>query len=315
MFNWFVNAKNINNGHDMDRFNALKLFTRIVELGSFTEAASVLNVPRATATHAIKELEKRLGARLLDRTTRQVRPTLDGQAFYERSTRILAELEDAETSLSTHVATPHGTLRLDLHGAHATQIILPRINEFRERYPQIDIALTSGDRLVDLVKEGIDCVVRAGQPRDSSLVVRKLADMPEIICASPEYLARYGAPTHPRELTEHQGVQFFSRGHDSRYPFTVIVDGEVEEFETKGWISVSDAECYTSAALAGCGLIQVPRFRLEEHLQAGRLIQVLPEWQCPPLPVCALYPFHRQLSPRVRVFIDWARDVYDEKFA
>lgn len=298
----------------MDRFDALQLFTRIVELGSFTEAAGVLNIPRATATHAIKELEKRLGARLLDRTTRQVKPTLDGQAFYERSKRVLAELEDAETSLSTHVANPHGTLRLNLHGAHATMIILPRIGEFRERYPQIDIVISSGDRLVDLVKEGIDCVVRAGQPRDSSLVVRKLADMSEIICASPEYLARYGIPTHPRELTKHQGIGFFSRGNDSRYPFTVIVDGEVTEFEASGWISVSDAECYTSAALAGCGLIQVPRFRLEEHLRAGRLVQVLPEWTCPKLPVCALYPFHRQLSPRVRVFIDWARDLYAEKF-
>lgn len=298
----------------MDRFNALQLFTRIVELGSFTEAANVLNIPRATATHAIKELEKRLGARLLDRTTRQVQPTLDGQAFYERSKRILAELEDAETSLSTQVANPHGTLRLDLHGAHATKIILPRIREFRERYPQIDVVISSGDRLVDLVKEGIDCVVRAGRPRDSSLVVRRLADMPEIICASPEYLARHGTPTHPDELAEHQGIGFFSRGSDHRYPFTVIVDGETKEFDASGWISVSDAECYTSAALAGCGLIQVPRFRLEQHLQAGRLIQVLPGWACPDLPVCALYPFHRQLSPRVRVFIDWARDLYVEKF-
>ncbi|WP_209019813.1 LysR family transcriptional regulator [Pollutimonas harenae] len=298
----------------MDRFDALQLFTRIVELGSFTEAASVLDIPRATATHAIKQLEKRLGARLLDRTTRQVKPTLDGQAFYERCKRVLAELEDAETSLSTQVTHPHGTLRLDIHGAHATNIILPRIGEFRERYPQINVVLSSGDRLVNLVKEGIDCVVRAGHPRDSSLVVRKLAEIPEIICASPEYLARHGTPTHPRELTEHQGIGFFSRGNDSRYPFTVIIDGDVTEFEASGWMSVSDAECYTSAALAGCGLIQVPRFRLEEHLRSGRLVQVLPEWRCPDLPVCALYPFHRQLSPRVRVFIDWVRDLYTEKF-
>lgn len=298
----------------MDRFDALQLFTRIVELESFTEAAGVLNIPRATATHTIKELEKRLGARLLDRTTRQVKPTLDGQAFYERSKRVLAELENAETSLSTHVANPRGTLRLDLHGSHATMIILPRIGEFRKRYPHIDVIIGSGDRLVDLVKEGIDCVVRAGQLRDSSLVVRKLADMPEIICASPEYLARHGTPNHPRELVEHQGIGFFSRGNDSRYPFTVILDGKVTNFEASGWISVSDAECYMSAALAGCGLIQLPRFRLEEHLQAGRLVQVLPEWICPELPVCALYPFHRQLSPKVRVFIDWAHDLYGEKF-
>ncbi|ANN77598.1 LysR family transcriptional regulator [Bordetella flabilis] len=298
----------------MDRFDALQLFIRIVELGSFTEAAAALDVPRATATHAIKQLERRLNARLLERTTRQVKPTLDGQAFYERSKRVLAELEDAETSLSTQVANPRGMLRLDLHGAHATLIILPRIMEFRERYPEIDVMISSGDRLVDLIKEGIDCVVRAGQPRDSSLVARPLASLPEIICASPEYLAKYGTPTHPSELEQHQGIGFFARGSDHRYPFTVMVEGQVTEFEASGWMSVSDAECYTSAALAGCGLIQVPRFRLEPHLQAGRLVQVLPEWRCPDLPVTALYPFHRQLSPRVRVFIDWARSIYAERF-
>ncbi|MDM9559901.1 MULTISPECIES: LysR family transcriptional regulator [Bordetella] len=298
----------------MDRFVALQLFNRIVELGSFTEAAEMMNIPRATATHAIKQLESRLGARLLDRTTRQVKPTLDGQAFYERSRRVLADLEDAESSISTHVANPHGTLRLDLHGAHATTIILPRIGEFRARYPNINVVLSSGDRLVDLVKEGIDCVVRAGQPRDSSLVVRKLANMPEIICASPDYLARHGTPQHPSDLERHQGIGFFSRGNDYRYPFSVIVDGRRQEFEASGWMSVSDAECYTSAALAGCGLIQVPRFRLEEHLQAGRLVQVLSQWACPDLPVSALYPSHRQLSPRVRVFVDWLCELYAEKF-
>lgn len=298
----------------MDRFDALQLFTKIVELRSFTEAAGVLNVPRATATHTIKALESRLGARLLERTTRQVKPTLDGQAFYERSKRVLAELEDAETSLSTQVANPHGTLRLDLHGAHASAIILPRIGDFRQRYPHIDFAISSGDRLVDLVKEGIDCVIRAGEPRDSSLVVRRLAHMPQIICASPEYLAQHGTPAHPQDLAAHQGIGFFSKGSDHRYPLEVIMGEKVAHFHSQGWMSVSDADCYLSAALAGCGLIQLPRFRLEEHLEAGRLIEVLMQWPSPTLPVCALYPFHRQLSPRVRVFIDWADEVYREKF-
>ncbi|QKZ04740.1 LysR family transcriptional regulator [Pseudomonas eucalypticola] len=298
----------------MDRFDAMQLFTRIVELGSFTEAASALTVPRATATHAIKQLEQRLGARLLDRTTRHVSPTLDGLAFYDRCKRLLADLEDAETALSTQVGNPHGTLRLDLHGAHATAIILPCISEFRARYPHIDLVISSGDRLVDLVKEGIDCVIRAGQPGDSSLVARKLADMPQIICASPQYLREHGEPRHPAELEGHAGIGFFSRGHEHRYPFTVVIEGVVSEFQASGWITVSDSECYLAAALAGCGLIQVPRFRLEDHLKAGRLVQVLPQWACPDLPVSAMYPFHRQLSPRVRVFIDWARELYTERF-
>lgn len=298
----------------MDRFDALQLFTRIVELGTFSGAANALNIPRATATHAIKELEARLGVRLLERTTRQVRPTLDGQAFYERSKRVLAELENAETSLSSHAADPRGTLRLDLHGIHAAMIILPRIDEFHRRYPHIELAISSGDRLVDLVGEGIDCVVRAGVPRESSLVARRLANLPEIICASPAYLERHGTPRHPDELAQHQGVGFFSRNHDYRYPFTVRIDGEVAEYLPRGWITVSDAECYTQAGLAGCGLIQVPRFRLEDHLRAGRLVQVLADWPCPELPISVMYTSQRQLAPRVRAFVDWVAALYEERF-
>lgn len=304
----------IDDSDGMDRFDALQLFTRIVELGTFSGAANALNIPRATATHAIKELESRLGVRLLERTTRQVRPTVDGQAFYERSKRVLAELEDAETSLSAHLDDPRGTLRLDLHGTHATMIILPRIGEFHRRYPRIELAISSGDRLVDLVREGIDCVVRAGVPRESSLVARRLANMPEVICASPQYLAQHGTPRHPDEIARHQGVGFFSRNHDYRYPFTVRIDGEVAEYQPRGWITVSDAECYTQAGLAGCGLIQVPRFRIEDHLRAGRLVQVLSDWPCPALPVSALYPSQRQLAPRVRVFVDWVAALYEERF-
>lgn len=298
----------------MDRFDSLRLFTRIVELGSFTRAAGALDIPRATATHAIKELEARLGARLLERTTRQVRTTLDGQAFYQRCTALLADLEDAESELSSVAANPRGTLRLDLHGVHATHIILPRIGEFRSRYPCIELSISSGDRLVDLVREGIDCVVRAGNPKDSSLVARRLTTLQEIVCASPDYLQKYGIPQHPGELPAHQAVGFFSSNHDIPYPFEFVVDGEPREYTLGGWISVNDAECYTTCALQGCGLIQVPRFRVEEHLRNGKLVQVLPAWPCPGLPVSVLYPHHRQLAPRVKAFVEWVVEIYREKF-
>ncbi|WP_434140131.1 LysR family transcriptional regulator [Pseudomonas luteola] len=298
----------------MDRFESLRLFTRIVELGSFTQAANALGIPRATATHAVKELEKRLGTRLLERTTRQVRTTLDGQAYYERCSRILADLEEAESSLSAIAANPRGMLRVDLHGSHATRIILPRIAEFRQRYPDIELSISSGDRLVDLVREGIDCVVRAGHPRDSTLIVKRLALMPEVVCASPGYFARYGVPKHPDELTRHQAVGFFASSHDIRYPFTFQVEGQVIECDLGGWISVNDAECYTRAALSGCGLIQVPRFRVEKYLKAGRLKAVLQEFATPGLPVSLLYPQHRQISPRVRVFVEWLTDLYRDRF-
>ncbi len=298
----------------MDRFDSLRLFIRIVELGSFTRAAGELDIPRATATHAIKALESRLGARLLDRTTRQVRPTLDGEAFQQRCKQILGELDDAESSLR-HVATnPRGTLRVDLHGTHASCIVLPRIDEFRSRYPGIDFIVSSGDRLVDLVREGIDCVVRAGTPRESSLVARRLAVMPEVICASPDYLDRFGVPRHPDELSAHQAVGFFSRDRSIRYPFELIVDGQTREYELGSWMSVSDAENYVVCALRGCGLIQLPRFHVEDQLREGELIEVLGDWPSPGLPISAMYPQHRQLSPRVRVFIDWLVAVYEETF-
>lgn len=298
----------------MDRFDSLRLFVRIVELGSFSRAAGELGIPRATATHAIKALESRLGARLLERTTRQVRPTLDGEAFHQRCAQILGDLDDAESSLHHVAANPRGTLRVDLHGTHASRIVLPRIDEFRGRYPGIDFIISSGDRLVDLVRDGIDCVVRAGNPKDSSLVARRLAVMPEVICASPEYLACFGIPQHPDELSAHQAVGFFSSDRNINYPFELVVDGQPREYELGSWMSVSDAENYMTCALSGCGLIQLPRFHVENELRDGRLVEVLGAWPSTGLPVSAMYPQHRQLSPRVRVFIDWLAALYEQKF-
>jgi len=298
----------------MDRLDAMRLFTRIVELGSFSRAADERDLPRATATYAIKEMEARLGTRLLERTTRQVRPTLDGQAYYERCVHLLAELEDAESALGHTAASPRGTLRLDLHGAHATHIVLPRINEFRARYPHMELKISSGDRLVDLVREGIDCVIRAGTPKDSSLVARRLAVMPEAICASPDYLARHGVPVNPEDLRRHQAVGFFASGRDNTYPFELVVDGQLREYPLAGWLSVNDASSYLVAAQQGCGLIQLPRYRVQEQLDDGSLVEVLGGWRSPGLPVAAMYPYHRQLSPRVRVFVDWAAMLYREKF-
>ncbi|MDX3906745.1 MAG: LysR family transcriptional regulator [Pigmentiphaga sp.] len=298
----------------MDRLDALQLFTRIVELGSFSRAAAALDIPRATATHAIKELEGRLGARLLERTTRHVRPTLDGQAFYERCVHVLSELDDAESSLRHLASNPRGILRVDLHGTHATEIVLPRIDEFRGLYPGLDLVVTGGDRLVDLVREGVDCVVRAGKARDSSLVAKRLAVLPQIICASPDYLARFGTPRHPDELPAHQAVKFFSSSGSVAYPLELFVDGQLREFTLGGWISVNDAENYVVCGRRGCGLIQLPRFHIEEDLRTGRLVEVLGAWASPPLPLSAMYPSHRQLSPRVRVFIDWVARLYEEKF-
>lgn len=298
----------------MDHLDALHLFTRIVEQRSFGRAADQLDVPRATATHAIKQLEARLGTRLLERSTRHVRPTPDGEAFYERCVHVLSELDDAEASLRHAASNPRGVLRVDMHGTHATGIVLPRIREFRERYPNIDIVISSEDRLVDLVREGIDCAIRGGAVRDSSLVARRLAVIPEVTCASPDYLARFGTPRHPSELAAHQAVQFFNSSGGRAYPFEFTIDGKVREVELKGWLTVNYAESYVVAARNGCGLIQLPRYHVEDDLRSGHLIEVLADFSGPGFPITALYPHRRQLSPRVRIFLDWVGQLYEEAF-
>jgi DNA-binding transcriptional LysR family regulator len=275
----------------------------------------MLDIPRPTATNAIKDLETRLGVRLLERTTRQVHATLDGAAYYERCVHVLSELDDAEASLRHVAANPRGTLRVDMSGTHAMKIVLPNINDFRGRYPNIDLVVSSGDRLVDLIREGVDCVIRAGNLRDSNLIARKLAVMPQVLCASPEYLDQFGTPQHPDDLVRHQMVKFFASSGGIDYPLTLIVDGIPRDFSLEGWISVNDAENYVLCALRGCGIVQLPRFHVEEDLKAGRLVELLPEWQSPDMQLSALYPYRRQLSPRVRVFVDWLSKLYANRFA
>jgi len=298
----------------MDRLEALRLFVRIVETNSFARAADGLDMPRATATHAIKQLEASLNTRLLERTTRHVRPTLDGQAFYDRCVHVLAELDDAESALRHVASNPSGVLRVVLQGTHATRIVLPNIDEFHARYPNIELVISSGDRLVDLVREGVDCVVRGGVSRDSTLVARRLADVPQVICASPDYVARHGLPTHPGELAAHRVVRFVANSGLTDYPVELVVDGQLRAFRLNGWIAVSDAEHYVTCALRGCGLIQLPRFHVEDELRAGHLVELLADWQSPTFPVSAMYPYRRQLSARVRVFVDWLSALYERRF-
>jgi DNA-binding transcriptional LysR family regulator len=298
----------------MDRLDTLQLFTRIVEQNSFSRAADLLGIPRATATHAIKALETRLGTRLLERTTRHVRPTLDGQAYYERCVQVLTDLDDAEAVFRQGASSPRGVLRVDMSGTHATRVVLPRIHEFHALYPDVELVLSSGDRLVDLVREGVDCVIRAGAPRDQSLVARRLALMPQAIVASPDYLAAHGTPRHPDELAAHQVVGFFASSGALDYPLELDVDGAARRFDLPGWLSVNDAENYVLGALRGCGLIQVPRFHVEQELADGRLVEVLGAWRSPDFPLSALYPYRRQLSPRLRVFVDWIAGLYRERF-
>jgi DNA-binding transcriptional LysR family regulator len=292
----------------MDRFDAMRVFSRVVERRSFTAAAEDTGLPRSTVTDAIKQLEARLGVRLLQRTTRHVSPTLDGEAYYQRCLTILADIEDAEGAFAG--AKPKGMLRVDVHGTLARHFVLPRLPSFLATYPDIEFYMSEGDRLVDLVREGIDCVLRVGTPQDSDMVARRVAMLEEITVASPAYLERYGRPAHPEKLESHRMVGFRSSGTGGLLPLEFIIGETVRNITIPATVAVNAAESYISAARMGLGMIQVPRYHAEHDLAAGTLVHVLADFPLTETPVSLLYPRNRQLSPRVRVFVDWLVKVF-----
>ena len=287
----------------MDRIDAMRLFTRVVEQRSFTQAAQDLNLPRSTVTDAIKQLETRLQVRLLQRTTRHVSPTLDGEAYYQRCLTILADIEDAEMAFAG--AKPRGLLRIDVHGTLARHFLLPELPDFLTQYPDIELFMSEGDRLVDPVREGIDCVVRVGKLKDSDMVARRLGELEEVTCAAPDYLQRFGTPHSISELAGHRMVGFRSSASGTLMPLEFTVAGQTQQVTLPCTVSVSAAESLVAAARMGLGIIQVPRYHLRDSLDNGSLLPLLPQFPSTPMPVSLLYPRNRQLSPRVRVFIDW----------
>jgi len=286
----------------------MRVYSRVVERRSFTAAAEDTGLPRSTVTDAVKQLEARLGVQLLQRTTRHVSPTLDGEAYYQRCLSILADIEDAEGAFAG--AKPKGMLRADVHGTLARHFVLPSLPSFLDTYPDIEFYMSEGDRLVDLVREGIDCVLRVGIPQDSDMVARRVAMLEEITLASPAYLERHGMPEHPDRLDGHRMVGFRSSATGTLMPLEFIVDGKVREITIPATISVNAAESLHAAARCGLGIIQVPRYHIERYLTSGELVQILREYPLTETPVSLLYPRNRQLSPRVRVFIDWLVKIF-----
>ncbi|MFT9256929.1 MAG: LysR family transcriptional regulator [Acetobacter sp.] len=286
----------------MDRLATLDLFVRIVDRGSFSAAAAACGVSRPVATAAIKALENRLGTRLLQRSTRHVQPTAEGAAYYRRCVAILADLEDADRGAGGAVA---GVLRVDVVGHLARTIILPALPGFLARHPSLTVHIGEGERYVDLIREGVDCVVRAGTLADSDMVVRHLGTMEEVTVASPDYLARHGTPTTPAALEGHQMIGFVSSRTGQSLPLEFTYDNEMREVMLPARLLVSGADTSAAAARLGLGLVQAPRYRFAGDFAQGTLVEVLADFQPAPTPISVLYPSNRQLSPRVRVFVDW----------
>ncbi|ACI50835.1 MULTISPECIES: LysR family transcriptional regulator [Acetobacteraceae] len=286
----------------MDRLATLDLFIRIVDRGSFSAAAAACGVSRPVATAAIKALESRLGVRLLQRSTRHVRPTEEGIAYYRRCIAILADLEDADRNAG---GTVSGVLRVDMVGYLARTVLLPALPNFLARHPALTVHLGEGERFVDLICEGVDCVVRAGALADSDMVARPVGVMQEVTVASPDYLARHGMPATPEDLEGHQMIGFVSSRTGQPLPLEFTRGDEVIEVMLPTRLLVSGAETSAAAARQGLGLVQAPRYRFIDDLANGTLIEVLADFPPTPTPLSVLYPGSRQLSPRVRVFVDW----------
>lgn len=297
----------------MDRLRAMEVFTKVVETGSFTAAAHALRIPRATATTLVQALEARLQLRLLHRTTRRVAPSAEGAVFYEEASRLLRDLEALEAGLGDASVGPRGRVRVDVPAAAGRHLIAPALPQFFARFPEVTVELGSGDRPVDLLGEGLDCVIRGGELHDESLVARKLGELPVLTFASPAYLRERGAPTRPDDLGDHVFVGFFSPR--TGRVFDVDFAGDVDvALPPPHRVAANDTETWVALAVAGLGLLQAPCGKgIRAHALAGELAPVLTGWRSEPLPVYAMYPRSRRLPARTRAFVDWVAELFAEE--
>ena len=288
----------------MDRIDLFRVFVRVVETSSFTQAANTLGMPRSSVSTSVAELEARLGTRLLHRTTRKVVPTPDGVVFYERCLRVIADIEETE-SLFQQDTRPTGALRVDVPGRIGRLIVLPALPDFFAQFPDINVTLGVTDRAVDLIEQSVDCVLRVGPLQDSGLIAHTIGALPLINVASPAYLTQHGIPLTPQDLTAHWEVHYASPTTGVVEPWEYSADGGVQKLSLRGRLTVNNAEAYIAGCLAGLGLIQVPAYDVRAHLAAGELVEVLPGYRAESLPMTLLYPHRRHLSRRVRVFAEW----------
>lgn len=295
----------------MDYFTAVRAFTRVVESGSFIKAADSLNLPRNTVTKLVQSLEAHLRVRLLNRTTRRVSATTDGAAYYERMSRVLEEWQEAESDLASAQAHPRGRLRVDMGSAMAAHVVIPALPAFQARYPDLQIDIGASDRPIDLISDGVDCVVRAGRLTDPSLIARHIGDLPFVLCATPGYLERHGEPAHPAELAQgHTLVRYFYAGSTRQSPIELRSGNERVSVQGRYFVSVNDGNALLTAGLAGLGVLHTLAVIAQSSIDEGRLVPLLTGWSADPIPISIAYPTNRHLSARVRVFVDWMVEIF-----
>ncbi|WP_268800814.1 LysR family transcriptional regulator [Pseudomonas huanghezhanensis] len=288
----------------MNKLELLKTFIRVAELSSFTQASETLGLPRSTVSENVRLLEALLDTRLLQRTTRKVQTTPDGQVLYERSKDLLAQMDELESLFRNDDAALSGRLRVDMPTAIARKLVMPRIGEFITRYPLIDLEISSTDRRVDLVREGFDCVMRAGELADTSLVARYVGDFRLSNVVSADYASRHGVPRTLADLQQHRLVHYVSN-FGATPAFEYHRDGEYHRVKMPCSVTVNNGEAYEAGCLGGLGIIQAPIISLQSFIDTGELIEVLPDYLPSPMPVSLLYAHRRHLPARCRAFMQW----------
>ena len=290
----------------MDRFDNMRVFAKVVEAGSFTGAAARLEISASMVSQHIKELEDRLRAQLLNRTTRRVSLTETGRAYYARCIRLLADLEETEQAASDMHSAPRGELRVDATPSFGVMHLAPAIADFTARYPDISVELILSNQIANLVEDGLDVAVRVEELPDSSLIARQLAPCRFVVCGAPGYFARYGTPRTPADLAAHnclsvagQGVSYYRTWHLS------AADGTRLDIAAAGNLRANSGAALKAAALAGHGIVSLPTYLVGDALESGQLVTILDDYVAPPLVLRALYPHSRHLSAKVRAFVDF----------
>lgn len=294
----------------MDQLLAIRAFARVVEAGSFTKAADTLGMPNASLTKAIQSLEAHLRVKLLQRTTRRVSVTPEGAQYYEKTQRLLKELDDVDASFSAAQSRPRGHLRVDMGSSVANLIVLPALPAFSALYPDIRIDMGVSDKHVNLIGDNVDCVIRGGELTDLSLVGRQVGSASWVTCATPAYLSEHGTPKHPSELEEgHRVIQYLSTRTGRGIPLSFEKNGERVEVSGRS-AGVNESNAHVVAGVAGLGVIQTFRYAAAPHLESGALVPILEKWQPSRYPFYVVYPSNRYVSSRLRVFIDWTAELF-----
>jgi LysR family transcriptional regulator for bpeEF and oprC len=294
----------------MEDFSAISAFVRVVEAKSFAGAANQLGMTPSGVSRAVSRLEARLGARLLFRSTRSLRLTDDGALFHARCKEILAELTEATEALNYANNKPTGKLRVGISLSVGRAAVIPRLTEFEQRYPDIRLELSMSDSPADLNGEGIDCAIRVGELEDSSLIARKIGYLRNVVCASPEYLRKYGAPHSIDDLKKHRCINYvFPNGHPRQWQFDA--PGGPVTVDIDAHMLINDGESVLQAVAAGLGITQVPRMLAACMLEKGMLELVMADIPSTGKPVWIVYPQRKHLSARVQAFIEWVRELFD----